>query len=180
MRVRLLPSESSAFLFSYESGQDSDDRNRGAEAWDFLKASSSGHAGNIPPFTKVVLNMPCLGLSSDVYESWMSESTIQCHFKTCTEYIDIIMSIKYLDDEDFRFASVFTTNNFILMTISENWRSDYSLKLPDKGQWAFIGLVMCLVHIILVLLLFTSWTEKRRFILEKFWFHAPVANNNRE
>ncbi|EBP7528842.1 hypothetical protein AIS58_24615, partial [Salmonella enterica] len=34
-------------MFSYESGQDSDDRNQGAEAWDFLKASSSGHAGNI-------------------------------------------------------------------------------------------------------------------------------------
>ncbi len=180
MRVRLYLSESSAFLFSYESGQDSDEEIRGAEAWDFLKASSSGHAETLPPFTKVVLNMLCLGLSSMLYESWMSESTIQCHFKTCTSNIDIIMSIKYLDDEDFRFVPVFTTNNFILMTISENWRSIMSLKLPDKGQWAFIGLVMCSWHIILVLLLFTSWTEKRRLYMEKFWFHAPVANNNRE
>ncbi len=90
------------------------------------------------------------------------------------------MSIKYLDDEDFRFASGIYTNNFILMTISENWRSDYVFKLPDKGQWAFIGLVMCLVTYLLVLLLFTSWTEKRRFIYGKFWFHAPMANNNRE
>lgn len=30
-----------------------------------------------------------------------------------------------------------------------------SLKLPDKGQWLFIGFVMCLLRIMLVLLLST-------------------------
>ena len=32
-----------------------------------------------------------------------------------------------------------------------------SLKLPDKGQWAFIGLVMCLVTYVFLLKLILYW-----------------------
>jgi Flp pilus assembly CpaF family ATPase len=39
---------------------------RGAEAWDFLKGSSSGHAGNIQPYMKARLKMLCLALFSGV------------------------------------------------------------------------------------------------------------------
>lgn len=79
---------------------------RGAEAWDFLKASSSGHAGNI---TTVHESSPESAVLGIVQRCYMNPECQNLPFnvilRRVLSNIDIIMSIKYLDDEDFRFAS---------------------------------------------------------------------------
>ncbi len=79
---------------------------RGAEAWDFLKAASSGHAGNL---TTVHEGNPEDAILGIVQRCYMNP---ECHnlpfniiLRRVLSNIDVIMSINYIDDEDRRFAS---------------------------------------------------------------------------
>lgn len=79
---------------------------RGAEAWDFLKGSSSGHAGNVTTVHEGSPEDAVLGLIQRCYMN------PECHnlpyniiLRRVLSNIDVIMSMKYLDEEDFRYAS---------------------------------------------------------------------------
>lgn len=79
---------------------------RGAEAWDFLKASSSGHEGNM---TTVHEKTPIDAVLGLVQRCYMNPECRNLPFniilRRVLSNIDVIMSMKYIDEEDMRFAS---------------------------------------------------------------------------
>lgn len=79
---------------------------RGAEAWDFLKGSSSGHEGNL---TTVHESSPEDAVLGIVQRCYMNPECQNIPFniilRRVLSNIDVIMSMKYLDEEDYRYAS---------------------------------------------------------------------------
>ncbi|ECW2964618.1 P-type DNA transfer ATPase VirB11 [Salmonella enterica subsp. enterica] len=79
---------------------------RGAEAWDFLKGSSSGHAGNITTVHESTPEDAVLGLVQRCYMNPECQNLpYNIILRRVLSNVDVIMSIKYIDDEDLRFAS---------------------------------------------------------------------------
>ncbi|WP_168402988.1 P-type DNA transfer ATPase VirB11 [Erwinia amylovora] len=79
---------------------------RGAEAWDFLKGASSGHQGNL---TTVHEENPVDAILGIVQRCYMNPECQNLPYniilRRVLSNIDVIMSIKYLGDEDSRYAS---------------------------------------------------------------------------
>lgn len=79
---------------------------RGAEAWDFLKGSSSGHAGNLTTVHEKTPEDAVLGLVQRCYMNPECQNLpYNIILRRVLSNIDVIMSIQYIDGEDFRFAS---------------------------------------------------------------------------
>ena len=79
---------------------------RGAEAWDFLKGASSGHAGNITTVHEMNPVDAVLGIVQRCYMNPECQNLpYNVLLRRVLSNIDVIMSIKYLDEEDARFAS---------------------------------------------------------------------------
>lgn len=79
---------------------------RGAEAWDFLKGSSSGHAGNITTVHEGTPEDAVLGLVQRCYMNPECQNLpYNIILRRVLSNVDVIMSIKYMDSEDLRFAS---------------------------------------------------------------------------
>ncbi|HAU5617150.1 TPA: P-type DNA transfer ATPase VirB11 [Klebsiella pneumoniae] len=79
---------------------------RGAEAWDFLKGNSSGHAGGI---TTLHEDTPMYAVSGMIERC---QQNSECHnlpynvlLRKVLNNIDVILSIKYLDEFDKRYAT---------------------------------------------------------------------------
>lgn len=79
---------------------------RGPEAWDFLKGSSSGHEGNL---TTVHEENPIDAVLGIVQRCYMNPECQNLPYniilRRVLSNIDVIMSIKYLGEEDSRYAS---------------------------------------------------------------------------
>lgn len=79
---------------------------RGAEAWDFLKGSSSGHAGNLTTVHEGTPEDAVLGLVQRCYMNPECQNLpYNIVLRRVLSNVDIIMSMKYIDEEDSRFAS---------------------------------------------------------------------------
>ncbi|HIF7305891.1 TPA: P-type DNA transfer ATPase VirB11 [Escherichia coli] len=79
---------------------------RGAEAWDFLKGSSSGHAGNLTTVHESTPEDAVLGLVQRCYMNPECQNLpYNIILRRVLSNVDVIMSIKYIDEEDNRFAS---------------------------------------------------------------------------
>jgi type IV secretion system protein VirB11 len=79
---------------------------RGAEAWDFLKGSSSGHAGNLTTVHESTPEDAVLGLVQRCYMNPECQNLpYNIILRRVLSNVDVIMSIKYIDEEDRRFAS---------------------------------------------------------------------------
>ncbi len=79
---------------------------RGAEARDFLKGSSSGHAGNLTTVHESTPEDAVLGLVQRCYMNPECQNLpYNIILRRVLSNVDVIMSIKYIDEEDNRFAS---------------------------------------------------------------------------
>lgn len=79
---------------------------RGAETWDFLKASSSGHRGNATTVHEDTIEDTIIGMVTRCY---MNPECKQLPYnvilRKVLNNIDVIMSMEYIDKENLRFAS---------------------------------------------------------------------------
>lgn len=79
---------------------------RGGEAWDFLKASSSGHEGGLTTIHEKTPEDAILGLVERCYQNpECNNIPFNALLRKVLNNIDVIVSIKYLDDIDKRYAS---------------------------------------------------------------------------
>ncbi|HHR6394960.1 P-type DNA transfer ATPase VirB11 [Providencia alcalifaciens] len=79
---------------------------RGAETWDFLKASSSGHSGGVTTVHEEKPEDAILGMVTRCYQNTECNNLpFNALVRKVLNNIDVIMSIKYLSDVDKRFAS---------------------------------------------------------------------------
>lgn len=78
---------------------------RGAETWDFLKASSSGHSGGLSTVHEESPEDAVLGMVTRCYQNAECNNLpFNALVRKVLNNIDVIMSIKYLDECDNRFA----------------------------------------------------------------------------
>ncbi len=94
---------------------------RGAEAWDFLKGGKLRPCRKHNNSARNESYRCCIRYCAAVlYESGCQNLPYNVLLRRVLSNIDVIMSIKYLDEEDARFASVSTIVRLISKSILKN------------------------------------------------------------
>jgi len=79
---------------------------RGGEAWDFMKATSSGHAGGMTTVHEDSPENAILGIVERCYQNpECGNLPFESLLRKVVNNIDVVMSIKYLDELDSRFVT---------------------------------------------------------------------------